>query len=140
MPVLDCLVPRAEWAHEVPERNGVLRSRPKDSADSADAGLWEPAVQKIVEFQHLGDDWDGAGAKGPSLELLASAVGLAFVLCEKGVEPPHRVVPGIEGEVIFEWQFLDGTYADVEITRPLFAEVMMIEPSKPAKHWTLPSE
>ena len=95
MSVLDCTIPRAEWAHEVPERNGVVRLRSKDKANKADAGLWEPAVKKIVRFQHLGDDWDGAGATAPSFDVLASAIGLAYVLCEKGVEPPHRVVPGL---------------------------------------------
>ena len=71
---------------------------------------------------------------------MTSGIGLAYLLSEKGVDAPQRVVPGLEGELIFEWQFPDGTYGEVEIVRPLYAEVMMIEPGKPAKHWTLPTD
>jgi hypothetical protein len=140
MTVLDCAIPKAEWLHEVGHRNGVSLLPAPPTGEKGDAGNWEPTVQKLVGFQHLGDDWDGAGAKAPARDLLASAVGLAYLLLEKGVEPPHRVVPGLEGEVIWEWQFPDGTYGEIEIVHPLYAEVMMIEPGKPARHWTLPTE
>jgi hypothetical protein len=142
MPVLDCPIPKEAWAHEVSARNGISARAEEHSVEKAgaDAGPWEPAVQKIVEFQHLGDDWDGFGAKAPSSELLESAIGLAYTFSQKGVGPPQRVAPGVDGSVIFEWQHPDGTYTDVEIVRPFYAEVMMIEPGKPAKHWTLPTE
>src|SRR3989442_12499871 len=122
MIVLDRPVPRSEWAHKAGERNGVSRSGAKSLPQQslADAGPWEPAVQKIVEFQHLGDDWDGLGAKAPSRELLASAVGLAYLFFEQGVRPPSRVVPGLDGAVLFEWQDPDGTCTEVEIVRPLY--------------------
>jgi hypothetical protein len=38
------------------------------------------------------------------------------------------------------WHAPDGTYCEVEIDRPLHAEVMVIEPGKPARFWTLPTE
>jgi hypothetical protein len=101
MPVLDCPIPKEDWLHEVGERNGVSvppAEQPANKA-AADAGPWEPAVQKIVAFQHLGDDWDGLGAKAPSRELLESAVGLAYLFYERGVDPPHCVVPGLDGSV-----------------------------------------
>ena len=142
MPVLNCRVPKEDWVHEVSERNGVSLQPAKHPAETPveDAGPWEPAVQKIVEFQYLGDDWDGFGAKAPSRDLLASAVGLAYLFSEKGVDPPHRVAPGVDGSVIFEWQDPDGTYTEVEVVRPLYAEGTRIEPGQPAKHWTLPTE
>ncbi|HEV3260776.1 MAG TPA: hypothetical protein VG013_28235 [Gemmataceae bacterium] len=142
MPVLDCRIPREEWVREVGERNGVSVSPAEHAAEksAADAGPWEPAVQKIVAFQHLGDDWDGFGALAPSRELLESAIGLAHLFYEKGVDPPHCVVPGLDGSVNLEWQDPDGTIAEVEIDRPLHAEVMVIEPGQPARHWTLPTE
>jgi hypothetical protein len=142
MPVLDCPIPEKAWVHEVSARNGVSVSPAGYPVEKpvADAGAWEPTVQEIVEFQHLGDDWDGLGAKAPSRELVESAVGLAYLFFEQGVPPPSRVVPGLDGAVLFEWQDPDGTYTDVEIVRPFFAEVMLIEPGKPAKHWTLPTE
>ena len=105
-----------------------------------DAGPWEPAVQEIVGFQNLGDDWDGFGAESPSRDVLASAIGLAYCLYQDGVDPPHRVSPGACGSIIFEWQDADGTYTEVEVDRPLHAEVMVVEPDKPAKQWTLPTE
>jgi hypothetical protein len=142
MPVLDCRIPTKEWVHEVNARNGVAVAPGEKPAERPveDAGPWESAVQKIVEFQHLGDAWDGLGARAPSRELLESAIGLAYLLCEKGMDPPHCVVPGPDGSVNFEWQDLDGTIAEVEIDRPLHAEVMVIEPGKPAEQWTLPTE
>ena len=140
MPVLDCRIPKIDWAHEIDERNGVSTRKGTSAEESTAAGPWEPAVQRIVEFQTLGDDWDGLGAKAPSRELLASAVGLAYLLHERGVKPPVAVVPGVEGSVIFEWHEPDGTYAEVEVVRPLHAEVMVVMPGKPATHWTLPTD
>jgi hypothetical protein len=93
-----------------------------------------------VKFQHLADDWDGLGAMAPSRALLESAVGLAYLLYEKGVDPPHAVVPGLDGSVNLEWQDPDGTIVEVEIDRPLHAEVMVIEPGKPPRFWTLPTD
>ena len=142
MPVLDCRVPKEDWLHEVGERNGASlqpAGRPAEKPVE-DAGPWQPAVQKIVAFQHLGDDWDGFGALAPSRDLLASAVGLAYGFSEKGVDPPDRVAPGVEGSVIFEWQDADGAYTEVEVVRPLYAEGMRVEPGQSVKHCTLPTE
>ena len=137
MPVLDYPISKREWLQEVSARNGAPAAG--EGGALPGAGAWEPAVQKIIGFQQLGDDWDGLGAKSPSRELLESAIGLAYMLREKGVGSPHAVVAGVDGSVLFEWQDADGTYTDIEIVRPFFAEVMMIEPGKPAKHWTLPT-
>lgn len=134
-----------EWLKEAGERNGAstapvrLHSSNGKQKAVSDAGPWEPAVQKMVTFQHLGDDWDGQGAQTPSQEVLKSALGLAYALHQRGVDPPSRVVPGPEGSVIFEWQDPDGTYTEVEVVGWLVAEVMLIEPGQPAKHWTLPT-
>jgi hypothetical protein len=137
MPILTCPIPKDAWVHEIGQINGS--ARPQATA-IRDGGPWEASIQKIVEFQQLSDDWDGCGAKAPSRELLESAVGLAYLFRDQGVPAPVRVVPGLDGIVLLEWQFPDGAYAEVEIVRPLFAEVMLIEPDKPAKHWTLPTE
>jgi hypothetical protein len=140
MPLLmDCVIPVNAWQREIGARNGVPTVQPPVQKTVEDAGPWESAIKEITKYQHLGDDWDGLGAKAPSRELLDSAIGLGYLFYQKGVPPPSRVVPGLEGEVIFEWQEPDGTYTDVEIVRPFFAEVIYIEPGKPAKHWTLPT-
>jgi hypothetical protein len=144
--LLDRTILKDDWLKEAGERNGTspaparLHGSNGEQKAVPDAGPWEPAVQKMVTFQHLGDNWDGQGAQAPSYELLASAIGLAYMLHQKGVDPPNCVVPGVDDSVIFEWHDPDGTYTEVEIVRPLYAEVMMIERGKPAKHWTLPTE
>jgi hypothetical protein len=141
MPLLmDQPIREEEWTQHTAERDGHAFHEPAAPDQTEDAGPWEPAVKKILSFKELEDDWDGFGAKMPSREMLECAIGLAYLLCDRGVPAPSRVAPGLEGEVIFEWQDPDGTYADVEIVRPFFAEVMLIEPGKPAKHWTLPTE
>src|SRR4051812_10769614 len=135
MPVLNCPIPKEDWVHEIGTRNGVSVPPAEYSTEKPVAGAesWEAAIRKIVEFQKLGDDWDGLGAVAPSRELLASAIGLAILFSDKGVDPPHCVVPGLDGSVNLEWQDPDGTIAEVEIDGPLHAEVMVIEPGKPPK-------
>jgi hypothetical protein len=133
---------KKEWAHELGARNGESNSTAGTHAkkEGQDAGPWEGTVQEIISYLHLGDDWDGFGAKAPGRELLESAIGLAHVFHENGIEPPHRVVPGINGTVLFEWQDANGTYTEVEIDQPLHADVMVVEPGQPARHWSIPSE
>jgi hypothetical protein len=144
--LLNCPILKEDWLRESSQRNYTstppARLNGVNGAQKVvpNAGAWEPAVEKMVEFQNLGDDWDGEGAQAPSEEVLKSAIGLAFTLHQQGVDPPSRVVPGPEGSVIFEWQDPDGTYTEVEIVGWLVAELMVIEPGKPAKHWTLPNE
>ena len=139
MPKLMSSIAERDWAGA---RNGLSAPPSITMQEKAvqPAGLWDPAVQKILGFQGLGDGWDGLGAKAPTKELLQSAIGLAYLLSEKGVAPPHCVVPGLDGSINFEWQDPDGTIAEVEIDRPLHAEVMLMEPGKSARFWTLPTE
>ena len=144
--LLNCPVPEQTWLEEAGARNGAspasarLHGTNREQRQVPDAGPWEPAVLKLVEFQHLGDNWDGLGALAPSRELLESAIGLAYRFLDNGVDPPDCVVAGLEGSIMFEWHDPDGTYTEVEVVRPLYAEVMMIESGKPARHWTLPTE
>ncbi len=142
MTALDCRVAKQDWADVAGSRNGVAVPSPDCLAKQPvpDADPWEPAVRKLVEFQALGEDWDGFGAKPPSEALLASAVGLAYLFSQHGVHPPGCVVPTPDGAVTFVWQEPDGTYADVEVVEPFVAEVMIIEPGRPARHWNLPTD
>ena len=141
MPVLHCRIPKAEWAPDVGERNGVSLAPSEQPAEQSldKVRPWAPAIGKIIELGRLGEDWDGLGARAPLRELLESAVGLAYLLCAKGVAPPHCVVPGLDGSVNLEWQDLDGTIAEVEIDRPFHAEVMVIEAGQPPRFWDLPT-
>jgi hypothetical protein len=144
--LLDCHVEKQAWRTKAAQRNGASKAPERlHGANAAltevpDAGPRESAVRKLVDFQHLGENWDGLGAQAPSHELLASATGLAYTLHEQGLDRPNCVVAGVDGSITFEWHDANGTYTEVEIVRPLFAEVMMIEPGQPPRHWTLPTE
>ncbi|MBI2805465.1 MAG: hypothetical protein HYX68_10855 [Planctomycetes bacterium] len=132
MPTLDCPIPKDAWRVEHVARNGTPGNPHMDA--------WGAWVAKLLRMQELGDNWDGLGAPAPSRALIQSAIGLAHLLCEKGVEPPQIVAAGTDGSIDFGWQDDSGNYAAVEVIRPYFAEVMVIEPGKPARHWTLPTE
>ena len=144
--LVDCPIAEQTWLEEARQmdRSSAPQTRMQavrgGQREVQDAGPWEPAVAKMVEFQHLGDNWDGLGAPAPSRELLVSAIGLAYTLKDKGIDPPSRVVASLEGSVTLEWHDPSGTYIEVEIVRPFYAEVMMIERGQPARHWTLPTE
>ncbi len=127
------------WQGDAPRMTPSTRPGQMPEA-TPDADRWQTIVAEVVALQHLGDNWDGLSAVAPARELLESAVGLAYVLCENGMAPPSAVAPGLDGTVTFEWQAPDGTFCEVEIDRPFHAEVMLIEPGKPARHRTLPTE
>jgi hypothetical protein len=137
MPTIERPIRREVWA-EVTECNGIARQSGRANVEHT--GLWESTLQAILGLRDLDNDWDGFGAEAPPLEVLESAIGLAHCLRDDGVVPPHRVAPGVCGTVILEWQDQDGTYTEVEIIRPLHAEVMVVEPGQSPKQWTIPTE
>jgi hypothetical protein len=135
---MECPVTEQAWRRRLGMLVGVPAREVLTPDTAVGAGPWEPAVREIVEFQDLGDNWDGYGAEAPRREVLESAIGLAYCFLESGVPPPFRVAPGVAGEVIFEWQDADGTCTEVEIDRPLHAEVMVVGPGKRPCFATLP--
>jgi hypothetical protein len=142
--LLNCHIPEQTWLKEAAVRNeacpaGNRRRGVAKAQEVSAATRWESIVARIEAFQHLKDNGDSQGPQAPTAELLTSAIGLACTLHQQGVEAPTRVVPGPVGSVIFEWQDLDGTYTEVEVIRPFYAEVMVIQPGQPAKHWTWPT-
>jgi hypothetical protein len=142
MPALiDCPIPQQDWLKETRSINGTaLRSRTSRETEDSSAVDWEEVIDEIVALQSLGDDWDGLGAIAPTPELLASAIGLATLLQKDGMDAPARAVAGTDGTVLLEWQAVDGSYCEVEVDRPFHADVMLVLPGQPAKHWELPTE
>jgi len=140
--LLEESVPVEDWKREtVGAKNGRKAAiNVAAASDSVESRYWESIIDRIVEMQHLGEDWDGLGAKAPASELLESAIGLAYLLKGRGMTPPARVVASTAGTVIFEWQTGEGFYGEVEIDRPMHADVMMLQPGQPAQHWELPEE
>jgi hypothetical protein len=133
-----------DWRSRPLERNGPPRSSlatvpaPRPECPAA-PDRWEAIIDAIVAMQHLGDNWDGLGAAAPSRELLESAVGLASLLRDAGADAPTAAIQGTDGSVNFLWHAPDGTYCEVEIDRPLHADVMLLEPGKEPRHWQLPN-
>ena len=99
---------------------------------------WDTVHDRLATFRALEENWDGQGARAPSGELLDSALALTTLLRDRGVEAPSGAAPGPMGTVLLVWQGKDGTYCEVEVERPFYAEVMLVEPGKPARHWVLP--
>ena len=95
------------------------------------------SIRKVIEsFRELEEDWDGLGAKAPSEEIIRSAEFLVQSLRHGGLPAPSRVVPGLEGAVIFEWQD-QSTYLEIEVSKPNCAEVMIVVGDGPAEHRTM---
>ncbi len=113
------------------EANG-LAAIPAEEADDR----WSAIIREVVGFHDLADDWDGLGAKAPSAALVDSALLLADLLRQGGMKAPGRVVPGLEGEVIFEWQ-RKGVYLEVEVCKPSYAEYVKIAPGQQSVHRVL---
>jgi hypothetical protein len=132
MKLLTLRVPEQDWLRETTAGNGA------DRTASEQTERWAEVIRRLDALRGLGEDWDGLGASGPSGELVDSAVGLAHLLRGRGGEVPSRVVAGTAGTVILEWQTSGGTLCEVEIDRPFHADVMLLEPGQPAKHWELP--
>jgi len=139
-------VARQNWQAANSLRNCKRAACATLSADSDDAHAvrhqadpWEKTIDEIAAMQHLGDNWDGLGAPAPSRELLESAVGLACLLQEAGTEVPSAVMQGLDGSVNFVWHGADGSYYELEIDRPLHADVVLLEPGKEPRHWELPN-
>jgi hypothetical protein len=142
MQTLDYQILRQDWLDETAGLNGTSPNRTGPKViprRSMAAASWEPALAELVGLKDLGENWDGLGAHAPGHELLASAVGLANLLQERGMDPPCRVVPGVSGNVLFEWQDPDGAYCELDIDKPFHAEVMLIVPGEPAKHLEFPN-
>lgn len=98
---------------------------------------WEVIVDDLLRILPLKDDWDGQGAKAPSHALVFSCLRLAQSIlrniCKSNPHQfpwgvvPCRVVPGVTGSVIFEWQQGE-THGELEIVRPDIGEFVLFRP------------
>jgi hypothetical protein len=140
-PTLEFAIPEQDWLNYAGRGNKNGPVNPKQAggkAENVDADQWQDITRKIEGFRKLGPNWDGLGAQPPSNELLDSAIGLVRLWCGRDLVPPVRVLPGTAGTVVFEWQGDAGAFAEVEVDRPFHADVMLVRPGQPTKHWELP--
>lgn len=101
--------------------------------------LWSRRIEELLTIRSYEDDWDGQGAKSPSTKLVESALILAETFRQGGVEAPSRIVLGVNGTVIFEWQAGED-YCEIEVTRPSHAEGLRLVPGRSAEHWVIEAE
>ena len=90
-----------------------------------------------MRFRNYEHNWDGQGAEAPAIELLESAEHLGAMLRDDQIAPPCCVVVGVNGTVIFEWQWEDGAYLEIEVIEPDHADACLIVPGQPTEYWTL---
>ena len=141
MVVLDCPISSQSWKDNGVNRNGNSRLPLEVNGNNTlRDSKWDECFDKIDRLRYLGNAWDGDVARSPNAATVSSAIELVSLFRRFAVPVPGRIAPGLGGEVILEWHFPDGTYAEVEIVRPYFAEVMVFEPGKSARHWTLPTD
>ncbi len=124
------------WQHFVPG-NGT--SPGNGAASMPVSAEWDRALDELQAIGRLENDWDGFGAPAPTSDLMESAVRLASLLRDQGVEAPSRIVPGLTGTILLEWQ--DGsTYCEIEIDRPYRAELLILVPGQAPTHRVLGGE
>ncbi len=95
---------------------------------------WNDRIDDLLDIRRLTDDWDGLGAPAPKPRLVDSAIMLAGWMRGRGVLPPARIVPGLTGTVLFEWQPGPGDYVEVEVTEPFTAELTVLRDGRPPEH------
>ena len=76
--------------------------------DAEQARRWETSIDRLLAIRQLEDDWDGQGTPAPPVEVVDSALVLALLLRQEGIEAPTGVVQGVNSDVAFDWQTSDG--------------------------------
>jgi hypothetical protein len=109
--------------------SALLSARPRAAPDP-----WDRIFTDLNAIRRLEDNWDGLGAPAPKPALVGSAFQLAQYFRQEGKPAPSRVVAGLNGTVLFEWQG-EGSYTEVEITAPYHGEGMTANVGQPTRHW-----
>ncbi|MCI0465085.1 MAG: hypothetical protein L0Z62_49825 [Gemmataceae bacterium] len=106
-----------------------------DVSPSAATAQWDRLLDDLVRLRALEDDWDGQGAS--ALDPANVDRAIAWVQQMRRWEralPPARVVPGVTGELILEWQ-ADSFYLTAELSQPDRVEWMLALPGQPTRQW-----
>ena len=109
----------------VPDESAFLTTR-----HIADRRKWDALIREIGQMRRLGDNWDGAGGMGPSGPTVDWAIRMAQSFRDRTAPPPSRVMPGVTGSVLLEWQS-DGHLVQFEIPRPYAIELFDASQGQP---------
>lgn len=94
---------------------------------------WEERIDELLDIRRLPDDWDGLGASAPPTAVVDSALALAQLLRRKGCPAPCRILAGLTGAVLFEWQNEEGSYSELEMSAPGRADWILMIPGQPTR-------
>jgi|GEM_PF-5102276 len=119
----------------------LLNQLPKKSINgaNADSPSWSRVASVLAGFhqEYTEDDWDGQGAAAISYAVIEWASEFAKSLETRGVAAPLWTVPTFESSVVFEWDRLDGSSIEIEITSSLSTVVTEKPVDKPLQNGTL---
>lgn len=98
---------------------------------------WRRAVDRLLEFWNWTDDWDGEGTAAPNRDAIRGAITLIRELSELAAttpaagghfldNPPDRLLPGRDGEIVVEWRFPQRGYAEIEVVSATEANGMLV--------------
>jgi hypothetical protein len=93
---------------------------------------WTAVIDQLIEFGTWKADWDNEGAPAPNKDAVSGAIGLVnhflALLHENQADkmpPPSRVLPTIDGTILFEWQF-PGSYMELDVRGKNEADGMIL--------------
>ena len=98
-----------------------IRPPREDLARSTDAAGWDSAIDELLTFRTLPNDWDGEGTDAPAPELVDAAICWAKEFKAGGIAPPDRVHVSVNATIYFEWHNRI-IYYEMEVQTPLEIE------------------
>jgi sulfur carrier protein ThiS len=91
------------------------------------AGLdWVQVRNRLEQFRHLENDWDGQGSPPPDEDVIGGAIRLADSLAALDYPAPQAVVVGVNGTIYLEWNTAD-VYQEIEVTSGCAAECRRVD-------------
>lgn len=103
------ITPMVDTTHTV--QNALARHDTEMIATDKPALLMSAIQQEISNFAQLVDDWDGEGAKAPSMETIISASLIARYV---GFKTPAKPMVSASGSISLYWD-LAGGYAELGV-------------------------
>jgi hypothetical protein len=82
---------------------------------------WRVVIDDLLAARSLRDDWDGQGAKAPTIDVVDTSLQLAIKLRQLGTSPPDDFGAGINGTITFAWRSREWS-VEVEVFSPVRIE------------------
>jgi hypothetical protein len=82
---------------------------------------WREVIDNFLAARSLRDDWDGQGAKAPTIDVVDTSLQLAVKLRQLGISPPDDFGVGINGTITIAWRTPEWS-VEVEVCSPVRIE------------------